>query len=361
MRDIAGLGNAIESQGLRELRARVQQPSEQDLAKVAKQFEAVFIEMMLKQMRAATPGDEMFGSNGEETYRSLFDRQMAVQMSRHESMGLAPMIEEQLRANAGFETDRVGKIPHDLEDYRRTAGALPQQAETMANKSANPAGGSATTVRYGGEQVGASGGAAATGHLAASREEASVSNHSGSAEQSGKRPAWSTPQDFVNDIAPVAKRTAERLGVSPVALVAQAALETGWGKHVIHDGDGGSTNNLFNIKAQYSGWNGESVKVPTLEYREGVAQQEMADFRAYNSIEESFSDYADFLERNPRYSEALNVGEDPHRFVKELQQAGYATDPNYASKLQQIMHLDPEHPEQGAGVRAGSEVLKISG
>jgi flagellar protein FlgJ len=331
------------------------------LAKVAKQFEAVFIEMMLKQMRAATPGNEIFGSNGEDTYRSLFDRQMAVQMSRHESMGLAPMIEEQLRANAGFETDRVGKIPHDLEDYRSTAGSVPHQAETTPNNSANPAGGAATAVRYGGEKVGASGAVAATGHLPAGRDDSSVSNHKGLAEKGDKRPTWSTPQDFVNDIAPVAKRTAERLGVSPVALVAQAALETGWGKHVIHDGDGGSTNNLFNIKAQYSGWNGESVKVPTLEYREGEAQREMADFRAYNSIEESFADYADFLERNPRYREALNVGEDPQRFVKELQEAGYATDPHYASKLQQIMHLDPEQPEQGVGVRAGSEVLKISG
>ncbi|MCG5530010.1 flagellar assembly peptidoglycan hydrolase FlgJ [Halorhodospira halochloris] len=354
MRDVGSLGNAIEPQGLHELRGRVQDPSEEDLAEVAKQFEAVFVEMMLKQMRAATPGEDIFGGNAEETYRGLFDRQMAVQMARGEGMGLAPMIEEQLRVNAGFETDRVKGGPRDLDDYRHSSVPL----SPYSDSSAQP-GSEGEHVSSGDNKAADKGNPVSFYEGVVDSARASLSQTTPLDEQQpgDKGPAWSTPREFVEDITPLAKDTAERLGVSPVALIAQAALETGWGKHVIQDSDGVSSNNLFNIKAQYSGWNGDSVKVPTLEYRNGVAQREMADFRAYESLEDSFADYADFLERNPRYQEALRVGDDPEGFVRALQDAGYATDPNYARKLQQIMDIDPE---RGVGVRAGTEVLKIS-
>lgn len=357
MRDAGSLGNAIDSQGLRELRGRVQNPSEEDLAEVAKQFEAVFIGMMLKQMRSATPGDEIFGGNGEETYRGLFDRQMAMQMARGEGMGLAPMIEEQLRVNAGFETNRVQGAPRELDDYRHSSvpAMAPYDAVGSSNGKVATEGGE---IKGGaGKSAGIDGGGTSQyGQLGT----AVPSHKDGLMADRGtgdKGPAWSTPREFVEDVAPVAKKTAERLGVSPAALVAQTALETGWGRYVIRDSEGNSSNNLFNIKAQYSGWDGDSVRVPTREYNNGVPQQEMADFRVYDSIEDSFADYADFLERNPRYREALQVGEDPERFARALQDAGYATDPDYAEKLQQIMAIDPG---RGIGVRAGSEVLKIS-
>lgn len=354
MHEIGGLGNAIESQGLRELRGRVQNPSEEDLAEVAKQFEAIFVEMMLKQMRSATPGEEMFSSNGEDTYRSLFDRQMAVQMASNEGMGLAPMIEGQLRRNAGFETNQIQGGPRELDDYRRSAQSM--AAWPAAAHDSDGAQGAGHDLR-GFESGNGKSKAAAIGG-GEIQEGAETAGASAPSALGTKGPAWSSPHEFVEQISPVAKSTAERLGVSPVALVAQAALETGWGRHVIQDGDGGSSNNLFNIKAQYSGWNGDSVTVPTLEYRNGVEQREMADFRSYASIEESFADYADFLERNPRYQEALKVGDDPGRFVRALQEAGYATDPNYADKLERIMAIDPEGG--AAAVRAGNEVLKIS-
>ncbi|ABM61299.1 flagellar assembly peptidoglycan hydrolase FlgJ [Halorhodospira halophila] len=315
------LGNALEPQGLQQLRSMTRNPSEEDLAEVARQFEAVFVEMMLGQMRQATPGDEIFGGNAEETYRDLFDRQMAVQMSREGGgMGLAPMIEEQLRENAGFETDRTQGLPRDVADYRHSAVPVQPDDEERAAAAEE------------GDETGRGGGLG------------------------GKGAGWSSPQAFVEEITPAAKETAERLGVPAVALVAQAALETGWGQHMVADSDGRSSNNLFNIKAHSADWQGDAVRVPTLEYRNGIPQREMADFRAYESVADSFADYADFLERNPRYREALEVGEDAGQYVEALQRAGYATDPQYAEKLQRIMELgDDSH-----GVRIGGETLKIS-
>ena len=137
-------------------------------------------------------------------------------------------------------------------------------------------------------------------------------------------------------LAPYAEKAAERLGVDAKALLAQAALETGWGKAVICHPDGTSSNNLFNIKAD-GRWDGERVAKQTLEYRQGVAAKEMAQFRSYSSLEESFNDYADFLTGSPRYADALKQGGDSAAYVEALQEAGYATDPAYAEKIKRIM------------------------
>lgn len=326
MREAASIGSALDMQGLRELRGKAQNPSGQDLHQVAQQFEAVFVEMMLEQMRSTTPGNELFGGSAEKTYRDLFDRQMAVEMSRDEGgMGLAPMIERQLRRNAGLETEHVQGPPHELADYRRSPVATPP-----------------------------SGGEAPAG--SASAEAGAASPAGGPAPGLGdKGPVWSSPEAFVEDLAPAARRTAERLGVAPEALVAQAALETGWGQHVIRDSEGRSSHNLFNIKAQSAGWQGDTVRVPTLEYRQGLPQREMADFRAYDSLEASFNDYAELLESNPRYRRALEVGDDPQAFARELEAAGYATDPAYAEKIQGILERQVE-PQ----MRAGADSLKVS-
>ena len=134
---------------------------------------------------------------------------------------------------------------------------------------------------------------------------------------------------------PMAEKAAARLGVDPHYLVAQAALETGWGKSIIRNGDGTSSYNLFGIKS-HGQWQGESASVMTSEYRDGVRQQERASFRSYDSFEQSFDDYVDFLHRNGRYAQALKRTESGDVFFRELQAAGYATDPRYASKVSQI-------------------------
>ncbi|MCY1392401.1 Peptidoglycan hydrolase FlgJ [compost metagenome] len=134
---------------------------------------------------------------------------------------------------------------------------------------------------------------------------------------------------------PMAERAAKRIGVDPRFLVAQAALETGWGKSLIVRGDGSSGHNLFGIKAGAS-WNGDSAKSLTSEYENGRKVREVASFRAYDSFEQSFQDYVSFLQNNDRYQDALDSAHKPEQFMKELQQAGYATDPQYARKVSQI-------------------------
>jgi len=142
-------------------------------------------------------------------------------------------------------------------------------------------------------------------------------------------------EDFVNRLRPYAEIAAKELGVEANVLLSQAALETGWGKSVIKASDGSSSYNLFNIKANKS-WKGAQQKVETIEYKDGVARKEMAGFRAYSSYQESFNDYVNFIKTNPRYRTAIKMAGKPERYMHELQQAGYATDPNYAKKVMKI-------------------------
>jgi flagellar protein FlgJ len=149
------------------------------------------------------------------------------------------------------------------------------------------------------------------------------------------RKAFSNADEFVATMLPLAKDAAARIGVDPTVLVAQAALETGWGKSVMRQQDGSSSHNLFGIKATGS-WNGGQARAITSEFRDGKMVKETADFRSYDSYADSFHDLVSLLQNNNRYKEVVNSADNPEQFVKELQKAGYATDPDYASKISQI-------------------------
>jgi flagellar protein FlgJ len=261
---------------------------------VAKQFESLFVQTMLKSMRAATPGDSLFGGDGVKQYRSLLDQQLAINVSQGPGIGLAAMLERQLLAQSGLSKDTPpAPATHSLAAYRR-------RPPVPASPAGPPAAAPATSTQT---------------------------------------VPWESPESFVRSIWPTAQRTADSLGIPPEALVAQAALETGWGAHVLRQADGRSSFNLVNIKA-HAGWAGDTVQVATLEYRDGSTVRQTADFRAYSSVAEAFADYADFLRRQPRYAEALNSGGDASAFLRSLQRAGYATDPAYADKVQRIMDSD---------------------
>jgi flagellar protein FlgJ len=143
------------------------------------------------------------------------------------------------------------------------------------------------------------------------------------------------PVNFVRALAPHAAEAAKKLGVSVRALLAQAALETGWGKHLPRGGDGSSSFNLFGIKAG-SSWDGDKVSVPTLEYENGVAVRKRDAFRAYDSPAASFDDYAQLIANSPRYEQALGQGENIAAFARGLVHGGYATDPAYVAKITAI-------------------------
>lgn len=291
--------------GLSELRGRVRDNPAGSLREVAQQFEAIFMQMMLKSMRDATLGEGLFDSDQSAMYRDLFDRQVTLSMASRGGLGLSDAIVQQLRRYLPQEAGATGAFPEaGLGVYRREALASHRQAEH--GPAAQPA----------------SPGEAPEPEVAA-----------------GARDLFADPLGFVRGVWRHAQQAARELGLAPQALVAQAALETGWGQHVLARPDGASSHNLFGIKAD-GRWSGERVQARTVEFRDGVLRREHAQFRAYPSVAASFNDYVAFIKSNPRYRAVLEAGADAAAFGRALQQAGYATDPEYASKIKRIAEGD---------------------
>lgn len=297
------------------------------LKQVAKQFESVFTRMLLKSMRDATEAmqgeDSLFNSQQTKFYQDMLDDQLAVNLSGDGGMGLADLLVQQL-APAVANTTTAASQPTANQPAR--AGIKPMQnlapsmeqalVELKAAKLAEGFEASVPDSAWQGLQAEAD-------SLQAVRATSTTPSR------------FDSPAEFVKTLWPLAVDAAKRLGnLDPKVLMAQAALETGWGKSVIRDGMDSSFN-LFNIKADKR-WQGDKVSVSTLEYRDGVAVKERAGFRKYQSFAESFHDYVDFLQANGRYAKALTQTDTPERFVSALQQAGYATDPSYARKIQNI-------------------------
>jgi len=266
---------------------------------VAKQFEALFLQMMIKQMREAMPAEGgLFGNSGTELYESMHDQQLSLAMAQRQGIGLAAAIERQLSPPPRVEGDRALQFPATRVPARPEPATRPETAYTRPLAGAGAV-------------------------------------HAG-AEAPPGRASSADPADFVRRMLPHAERAAARLGVAPEVLVAQSALETGWGRHVMNDAAGRPSHNMFGIKAS-GGWQGERVTVSTLEYRDGVARQERAAFRSYPDPAASFSDYARLVGDHPRYRNAVAGAADPESYLRGLQQAGYATDPAYADKVLNIL------------------------
>lgn len=265
------------------------------LREVAGQFEALFIQTLFKNMRSSSLGDPIFGQSDQfEMYQGMLDQQLAVEMSKGHGMGIADMLVRQLGGEKNDITapPAVGRMLPAIPSYRALRPPAPSgQTDAM------PA-----TTR-------------------AARIEAN----------------WTNRADFARDVWPHAVRAGEKLGVAPEALLAQAALETGWGKHVMTLPGGRSSFNLFGIKTS-PGWNGATVTVSTLEFKDGMALREQARFRAYPNIAATFDDYAAFIGGKPRYASVLGSESDTGRFATALQEAGYATDPHYARKIDRIVN-----------------------
>lgn len=308
-----------------------QNPSPQRIDEVSRKLESQFTQMLVKCMRDASGGDPMFpGQN--QTYRDLYDRQLSDLLSQGKGLGLAPLIARQLNGGKPLDADKPA-------DGNGVVDPAPSQVRSQAAfytrfPADNGAGADALDAIAGrgdrarGNAVAATDGDVPLIDSRACDEVQEVAETDPSAFPVG------SPEHFVARIWPHARRAAKELGVDPRALVAQAALETGWGRRGIRDRDGNSANNLFGIKA--AGWRGERVSTSTHEYVNGRRRSERADFRAYQSPAESFADYVRLLKSSPRYQHALNAGDDVHRFATELQRAGYATDPSYARKIYAI-------------------------
>jgi flagellar protein FlgJ len=297
-------------------------PDNARIQDVARKLEGQFAQMLIKCMREASFGDSLFpGEN--QTFRDMYDQQLAKAMTEGRGLGLAPMIARQLGA-----TDTTPPVATNtaLSAYRRMMPSA--EADSMLDAIAGRGIGSSAA------RDGASVPATITLDTITVRPDAACAEVENVASADPSRYARNTPERFVAEIWDHAQSAAKELGVDPRALVAQAALETGWGRRVIKTGDGGSAHNLFGIKA--TGWKGERARTATHEYTNGVKHSETADFRAYASPAESFADYVRLLKSNPRYQQALAAGRDIAGFARGLQKAGYATDPTYANKIASI-------------------------
>lgn len=284
---------ALDTQSLAALRAQASQSPDRALKAAAQQFEAVFMNMMLKSMREATSQEGLMDNDQSRMFTGMLDQQLSQSMSSR-GIGLADMMVKQLSRNgqgitppSAAGTGLPGNVP-----------AAPAAAPSASSAS------SATRTA----------GAAAV---------PSAFNAS-------------TQQDFVNRMLPHALQASRASGVPAHLMMGQAALESGWGKREIVNADGSNSYNLFGIKAT-GGWKGKVAEVTTTEYVNGVPHKQVEKFRAYDSYAEAFRDYAAMMGGNPRYAGVMRQGGDALGMAQALQQSGYATDPRYADKLVSVI------------------------
>ncbi|MDD2740323.1 MAG: flagellar assembly peptidoglycan hydrolase FlgJ [Methylomonas lenta] len=310
--------------GLAKLKQGAREQTPEAIKEVAKQFESVFLSMVLKSMRQAKLADGALDNNQSEFYRDMYDQQMAIHLAGKPGVGLADLIAQQLTPKQ--KNDEEEKM--QAGDYLNLAlGGSSHAVVRPQNNVSIPA---ATTVQPL-DESGLNRLQESLDRLEQNQQSMELAQQMDSAMSQGNV----NKQIFMSQLLPHAQQAANELGVDANVLLAQAALETGWGKAVIKNDQGKSSFNLFNIKADRS-WDGNQTRVSTLEYRDGVAKKEMAGFRSYQSYKQSFDDYVNFIKSNPRYSEALKKTDNAAQYVRELQKAGYATDPRYAEKIMSI-------------------------
>ena len=283
---------ALDVQGVNQLRLDAKQSSPESLKQAAQQFEAVFMNMLMKSMREATPQDGMFDSEQTRMYTSMLDQQLTQRMASR-GIGLAEVMVRQLSGALNVPFPGEGIAPGQGLPLNPPPGA--QSIQPQLQPLPQPA-------------VAASAGASA--HV----------------------------ESFVQRLLPHAQAASASTGIPARFMLGQAALETGWGKTEIRGADGHNSHNLFGIKAG-AGWKGQTVDIVTTEYVNGQPQKQVESFRAYDSYADSFRDYANLLRGNARYQNVIAQGQDAAGFAQGLQQAGYATDPQYAQKLMGVIRL----------------------
>ena len=312
--------------GVQQLKAQSKTDKAGALKNIAHQFEAMMVQMMMKSMRdanAAFSDGDITASSDEKFYQDMFDNQLSLSLSKGRGFGIAEALTRQFKGrfddssnNQTIDSKAVGQdAENDISDVRRVQALVASAATSTASPRMTAAIQDALHSLFG------------DGNVDSNAPSSAVALDG-------------TPSNFVEALRPMAQKIAATLGVDSDVLLSQSALETGWGQKIIQCADGSSSFNFFNIKAG-DDWHGAVVKVPTIEYQNGVAVRQIASFRAYGSPEESFADYARLISGNPRYQTALDCAENPRAYIKALASAGYATDPSYANKVLSL--YDGEH------------------
>lgn len=286
---------AFDTQALSRLQSKVSRTggTNDEQKEVAQQFEALFIQQLLKQARQASKGvDGIFQSDQVRMSQSLADEQIALQLA-DPGLGLAKSLLAQMQ---GDSSSNAGAAAQDNASSPEKASSISALIDMLSNSQVGRAAGAAISAIRGAPE-----------HI----------------------------EQFVSKMTHAARTASAESGVPAELILSQAALESGWGKREIRGEDGSQSYNLFGIKAS-SSWKGKVVNIMTTEYEDGVPRKMMQPFRAYDSYAESFADYARLISKNERYSEVVTAST-PQEAARNIQRAGYATDPRYADKLISIM------------------------
>ncbi|RCL27394.1 flagellar assembly peptidoglycan hydrolase FlgJ [Pseudomonas sp. AFG_SD02_1510_Pfu_092] len=334
--------------------------SDANVRKVAQEFESLFISEMLKASRKASDvlaADNPMNTETVKQYRDMYDQQLAVSMSREGGgIGLQDVLVRQLSKNKSapantspfpriegnaptlwgnkvaepLHASQANATRNDVAALNSRRLALPSKLTDRLLAGIVPAAASSDSAA-----VPARDGQAVAKTFAVPDNGLRILGRAVAQPPLAPKKAFAGSEEFVATMLPMAEQAAKRIGIDPRYLVAQAALETGWGKSVMRNSDGSSSHNLFGIKAS-GNWQGDSARAITSEFRDGQFVKETAAFRSYESYQDSFHDLVSLLQNNSRYQDALKAADKPEQFVQELQKAGYATDPSYASKISQI-------------------------
>jgi len=314
-------------QSLNGIRKQARQDSEGAIKAAAKEFEAFFMNMMLKSMRQAGEvmgGDSILSSSQEKMFMGMLDEQMSVELSQKGNLGIADIM---VRNLLGDKLEHHGKV-NDYSHIKASLDIIPVSNKNFNDVKVIPKLVKNIDQGYKRDVI--------------EPVKPSLELISGNVTESKpeKKSLFDNAKDFIDGLLPFAKKVSEKIGLDPRLLIAQAALETGWGKFIMHDEKGQASHNLFGIKSN-NGWKGDAVSINTLEVEKGEFVKKKESFRMYQNFEESFKDFINFIESNPRYQSAIDSANDSKTFVQSLQSAGYATDPNYANKIINILDREP--------------------
>jgi flagellar protein FlgJ len=317
-------GLAADAQTLGNLKMEAGKSSPQAIKETAKQFESLFMRELIKSMREASPKSGMLDNAGSDLGTDLLDQQFAVQMSGQPG-GLSDLIAQQLTRQSAAATQDAAKeaaLADEMAGLMPVTSTLPTATPPLSDTFSRPSSAglpnTATTP-------------------AATIAPARAAGVSATAVSKTARPATSSQADFVKKHSDTANRIEKASGIPASYMLGQAGHETGWGKFEIKQKGGAPSFNLFGIKAG-AGWTGKTAEVTTTEYVNGVAKKQVAKFRAYDSYEDSFKDYAKLISESPRYAKAKAQTGSAYAFASGLQKAGYATDPDYALKLSRAIN-----------------------
>lgn len=293
---------AFDANSLNQLKQAAKENSPEALKAVAKQFESIMMNMMMKSMREASAQDGVFDNEQSKMFTSMLDQQLSTNLSA-KGLGLADVLVRQLSKATQTVVDNAEQM---LEKAPATASDLvdslikPHFSNTPDKKT--------NAVQP-------------TNNVDKPAKSSSITE---------------SISGFLKDMVQHAKAASRSTGMPSHLMLGQAALETGWGKKEIKAADGTPSFNLFGIKAT-GNWQGKVVEATTTEYINGVKQKRIEKFRAYDSYADSFKDFANMMKSNPRYQQVVaNIG-NVEQYAQAMQSAGYATDPAYAKKLASVI------------------------